>query len=80
MTIRQHINNANTIKNFKGQHIIGSIDKVTGAMSISAHPVPHATQQQVQAEAARLAKTDPTKKYVALTIGAITSVQDVIVE
>jgi hypothetical protein len=80
MSIRQNINNAATIKNFKGQFIIASIDKVTGAMSLSANPVAHPIHGEALTEATRLAKITPSKKFVVLTIGTIASIQDVIFE
>lgn len=77
---RKVINNAATIKEFKGQYIVGSIDKSTGTMSISANPVSHVNHGDALAEAARLAKLDSGKKYVILTIGMTASIQDVVFE
>lgn len=62
----------------KGDHIVGSIHKQSGAFSTTAHPMLHTSFHEAAKEAERLAKTCPEKKFVVLEIKGVVSVNDVI--
>lgn len=78
--MRKFINNANTVKNFKGNFIIGSIHKQNGQVSVSPNPSAHDTRAEADAEAARLATTMPDKKFLILQVVGIASTQNVVFE
>jgi hypothetical protein len=62
----------------RGDWIVGSLNKATGAFSTSNLPARHLTQTSAKQEAARLAAIDKSKKYVVLNVEAIASVEDVV--
>ena len=62
----------------KGKFIIGSANKVSGEMSMSANPRVHKTMQEAMQEAERLAKLDQTKKFIIFTIGRNVTVDGVV--
>lgn len=64
-------------QDWKDKYIIGSIHKETGAVSFSSKPARQPGFEAAKKEAARLAKLDPTKHFMAVHIEAIASYQEV---
>lgn len=74
-----HINGRPTLK--RSYFIICSQHKETGLVSMTADsPVQHQTKAIATAEAGRLAKNFPDKKFIVMEIVAVASVADVIWE
>lgn len=64
----------------RGQYIIGSVDKKTGAVSVSSNPAIHKTYSVAEGEAKRLAAIEPSKKFVIFEAKALATAVEVVVE
>jgi hypothetical protein len=62
---------------YKGKWLVGSIQKTTGAFSMTSNPARQPTREAAKNEAARLAKIDSSKMFVVLNVTDIASFQDV---
>lgn len=58
---------SNNVFSNTNAYIVGSIDSIYG-LSASSHPVLHASKAQAREECARLAKLNPNKTFVILSI------------
>lgn len=68
-------------KNIKrGDFIIGTVHKTTGAVSFANQPKIHNYEHDAVAEARRLAVTCPEKKFMVVEVKAIARTTDVVVE
>jgi hypothetical protein len=55
-------------KMVKGNFIVGSVNKMSGAFSTSANPYQHETYRAAAIEAEKLSRQNPEKKFVVLKI------------
>lgn len=70
-------NYTNNPADYKGKWLVGSIQKTTGAFSMTSNPARQPTREAAKNEAARLAKIDSSKMFVVLNVTDIASFQDV---
>lgn len=61
----------------KGTFVVVSIDKQTGVFSIAASPKAHLSESEAKTEAERLARNHTDRKFAAMRVCGIVSVDGV---